>query len=68
MDKWGYSETDIQEEYEVSRDKFMKSSSVEDMENTIGYVIEDTAADMSQHENKYVDNIVNYDSCSINLI
>ena len=68
MDKWGYSETDIQEEYEVSRDKFMKSSSVEDMENTIGYVIEDTAADMSQHENKYVYNIVNYDSCSINLI
>ena len=68
MDKWGYSETDIQEEYEVSRDKFMKSSSVEDMENTIGHVIEDTAADMSQHENKYVDNIVNYDSCSINLI
>lgn len=68
MDKWGYSETDIQEEYEVSRDKFMKSSSVEDMENTIGYVIEDTAADISQYENKYVDNIVNYDSCSINLI
>lgn len=68
MDKWGYSETDIQEEYEVSRDKFMKSSSVEDMENTIGHVIEDTAADISQHENKYVDNIVNYDSCSINLI
>lgn len=68
MDKWGYSETDIQEEYEVSRDKFMKSSSVEDMENTIGHVIDDTAADMSQHENKYVDNIINYDSCSINLI
>ena len=68
MDKWGYSETDIQEEYKVSRDKFMKSSSVEDMENTIGHVIEDTAADISQHENKYVDNIVNYDSCSINLI
>ena len=64
MDKWGYSETDIQEEYEVSRDKFMKSPSLED----IKYVIEDTAADMSQHENKYVDNIINYDSCSINLI
>ena len=68
MDKWGYSETDIQEEYKVSRDKFMKSSSVEDMENTIGYVIEDTAANIGQYENKYVDNIVNYDSCSINLI
>lgn len=68
MDKWGYSETDIQEEYEVSRDKFMKSSSVEDMENTIGHVIDDTAADMSKHKNKYVDNIINYDSCSINLI
>lgn len=68
MDKWGYNETDIQEEYEVSRDKFMKSSSVEDMENTIGHVIDDTAADMSQHKNKYVDNIVNYNSCSINLI
>lgn len=68
MDKWGYSETDIQEEYEVSRDKFMKSSSVEDLENTIGYVIEDTAANIGQYENKYVDNIVNYDSCSINLI
>lgn len=64
MDKWGYSETDIQEEYKVSRDKFMKSPSLED----IKYVIEDTAADMSQHENKYVDNIINYDSCSINLI
>lgn len=64
MDEWGYSETDIQEEYEVSRDKFMKSPSLED----IKYVIEDTAADMSQHENKYVDNIINYDSCSINLI
>lgn len=64
MDNWGYSETDIQEEYEVSRDKFMKSPSLED----IKYVIEDTAADMSQHENKYVDNIINYDSCSINLI
>lgn len=64
MDKWGYSETDIYEEYKVSRDKFMKSPSLED----IKYVIEDTAADMSQHENKYVDNIINYDSCSINLI
>lgn len=64
MDKWGYSETDIQEEYKVSRDKFMKSPSLED----IKHVIEDTAADMSQHENKYVDNIINYDSCSINLI
>lgn len=64
MDKWGYSETDIQEEYEVSRDKFMKSPSLED----IKYVIDDTAADISQHKNKYIDNIINYDSCSINLI
>lgn len=64
MDKWGYSETDIQEEYEVSRDKFMKSPSLED----IKHVIDDTAADMSQHKNKYIDNIINYDSCSINLI
>lgn len=64
MDKWGYSETDIQEEYEVSRDKFIKSPSLED----IKYVIDDTAADISQHKNKYIDNIINYDSCSINLI
>lgn len=64
MDEWGYSETDIQEEYEVSRDKFMKSPSLED----IKYVIDDTAADISQHKNKYIDNIINYDSCSINLI
>lgn len=68
MDNWGYNETDIQEEFEVSRDEFMKSSSVEDMKNTIGHVIEDTAATMGQYENKYVDNIVNYESCSINLI
>lgn len=64
MDKWGFSEADIQEEYKVSRDKFMKSPSLED----IKYVIDDTAADMSKHKNKYVDNIVNYNSCSINLI
>lgn len=64
MDKWGFSEADIQEEYEMSRDKFMKSPSLED----IKYVIDDTAADMSKHKNKYVDNIVNYNSCSINLI
>ena len=68
MDNWGYNETDIQEEFEVSRDEFMKSSSVEDMKNTIGHVIEDTAATMGQYENKYVDNIVNYESSSINLI
>lgn len=67
VDEMGYDEDAVSEDY-ISRDDFMKLSSVEDIKNKIEEILDDTAADGEQPEGKYIDNIIDYENCSINLV
>ena len=66
-DEMGYDEDTVSEDY-ISRDDFMKLSSVEDVKSKIGEILDDTAAEGEQPEGKYIDNIIDYENCSINLV
>ena len=46
----------------------MKLSSVEDVKSKIEEILDDTAAEGEQPEKKYIDNIIDYENCSINLV
>lgn len=63
----GYDEDTVSEDY-ISRDDFMKLSSVEDVKSKIEEILDDTAADGEQPEGRYIDNITDYENCSINLV
>lgn len=67
VDEMGYDEDAVSEDY-ISRDDFMKLSSVEDIKSKIEEILDDTAADGEQPERKYIDNIIDYKNCSINLV
>lgn len=67
VDEMGYDEDAVSEDY-ISRDDFMKLSSVEDIKSKIEEILDDTAADGEQPERKYIDNIIDYENCSINLV
>lgn len=67
VDEMGYDEDAVSEDY-ISRDDFMKLSSVEDIKSKIEEILDDTAADGEQPEGKYIDNIIDYENCSINLV
>jgi len=66
-DEMGYDEDTIAEDY-ISRDDFVNLSSIEDVKNKIEEILDDTAADGEQPEGKYLDNILDYENCSINLV
>ena len=63
----GYDEDTVSEHY-ISRDDFMKLSSIEDVKSKIEEILDDTTADGEQPEGKYIDNIIDYENCSINLV
>lgn len=67
VDEMGYDEDTVSEDY-ISRDDFMKLSSIEDVKNKIEEILDDTTADGEQPEGKYIDNIIDYENCSINLV
>ena len=67
VDKMGYDEDAVSEDY-ISRDDFMELSSVEDIKSKIEEILDDTVADGEQPEGKYIDNIIDYENCSINLV
>ncbi len=67
VDEMGYDEDTVSEDY-ISRDDFMKLSSIEDVKSKIEEILDDTTADGEQPEGKYIDNIIDYENCSINLV
>lgn len=46
----------------------MKLSSVEDVKSKIEEILDDTVAEGEQPAGKYIDNIIDYENCSINLV
>lgn len=67
VDEMGYDEDTVSEDY-ISRDDFMKLSSIEYVKSKIEEILDDTTADGEQPEGKYIDNIIDYENCSINLV
>ena len=67
VDEMGYDEDTVSEDY-ISRDDFMKLSSIEDVKSKIEEILDDTTADGEQPKGKYIDNIIDYENCSINLV
>ena len=67
VDEMGYDEDTVSEDY-ISRDDFMKLSSIEDVKSKIEELLDDTTAEGEQPDGKYIDNIIDYENCSINLV
>lgn len=67
LDTTAYDENDMSTDY-ISRDDFMKLSSVEDVKSKIGEILDETGTDGLQPEKEYIDNIIDYKNCSINLV
>lgn len=68
LDTTAYDEVGINDEFQLSRDSFMNLSSIEDMKNKIEEILGATYTDGLQPEGKYIDNIIDYENCSINLV
>lgn len=67
LDTTAYDEDDMSTDY-ISRDDFMKLSSVEDVKSKIEEILDETGTDGLQPEKEYIDNIIDYKNCSINLV
>ncbi len=67
LDTTAYDENDMSTDY-ISRDDFMKLSSVEDVKSKIEEILDETGTDGLQPEKEYIDNIIDYKNCSINLV
>lgn len=67
LDTTAYDEGDMSTDY-ISRDDFMKLSSVEDVKSKIEKILDETGTDGLQPEKEYIDNIIDYKNCSINLV
>lgn len=67
LDTTAYDEDDMSTDY-ISRDDFMKLSSVEDVKSKIEEILDKTGTDGLQPEKEYIDNIIDYKNCSINLV
>lgn len=63
--EYGFDDEDVFEK--KSRDDFMKLSSIEDVISAIEEIFDYTGAD-SEMTGKYIDNIIDYKNCSINLV
>lgn len=68
LDTTAYDEVGMNDEFQLSRDSFMNLSSIEDMKSKIEKILRDTYTDGLQPEGKYIDNIIDYENCSINLV
>lgn len=67
LDTTAYDEDGMSTDY-ISRDDFMKLSSVEDVKSKIEEILDKTGTDGLQPEKEYIDNIIDYKNCSINLV
>lgn len=63
--EYGFDDEDVFEK--KSRDDFMKLSSIEEVSSAIEEIFDYTGAD-SEMSGKYIDNIIDYENCSINLV
>lgn len=63
--EYGFDDEDVFKK--KSRDDFMKLSSIEDVSSAIEEIFDYTGAD-SEMPGKYIDNIIDYENCSINLV
>lgn len=68
LDTTAYDEVGMNDEFQLSRDSFMNLSSIEDMKSKIEEILGATYTDGLQLEGKYIDNIIDYEICSINLV
>ncbi len=68
LDTTAYDEVGMNDEFQLSRNSFMNLSSIEDMKSKIEKILRDTYTDGLQLEGKYIDNIIDYENCSINLV
>lgn len=63
--EYGFDDEDVSEK--KSRDDFMKLSSIEEVASAIEEIFDYTGAD-SEKSGEYIDNIIDYENCSINLV
>lgn len=68
LDTTAYDEIGMNDEFQLSRDSFMNLSSIEDVKSKIEEILGATYTDGLQPEGKYIDNIIDYKNCSINLV
>lgn len=68
LDTTAYDEVGMNDEFQLSRDSFMNLSSIEDIKSKIEEILGATYTDGLQLEGKYIDNIIDYENCSINLV
>lgn len=64
LDTTGEDESDLSE----SRETFKQLNSLEEISEKIQEILEDTLSEGDQPEGKYIDNIMDYENCSINLV
>lgn len=64
LDTTGEDESDLSE----SRETFKQLNSLEEISEKIQEILDDTLSEGDQPEGKYIDNIIDYESCSINLV
>lgn len=64
LDTTGEDESDLSE----SREDFKQLSSLEKISEKIQEILGDTLSEGDQPEGKYIDNIIDYENCSINLV
>lgn len=64
LETTGEDESDLSE----SREDFKQLNSLEEISEKIQEILDDTLSEGDQPEGKYIDNIIDYESCSINLV
>lgn len=64
LDTTGEKESDLSE----SRETFKQLNSLEEISEKIQEILDDTLSEGDQPEGKYIDNIIDYENCSINLV
>ena len=64
LDTTGEDESDLSE----SRETFKQLNSLEEISEKIQEILDDTLSEGDQPEGKYIDNIIDYENCSINLV
>lgn len=64
LDTTGEDESDLSE----SRETFKQLNSLEEISEKIQEILDDTLSQGDQPEGKYIDNIIDYENCSINLV
>lgn len=67
LDTTGEDENTITEDF-ISREDFTQLNSIEEISEKIEEILDTTVTEGDQPEGKYIDNILDYENCSINLV